>query len=186
MKSRFTCDPWASHTRKASLGPAGMEAWGTSCTVTVETWSSCEAGLILQPWKASSWSRSWKRVWREYNKNKKWIIENRTEPFLSLEHTRVYKVVLWMKKNKTWKLCLTKCAQLLPQLISSEWSLQSGRPSQSTDTETHSSLCWHANWPGLQRCTVTFPPPEGDVVTLLGVTSSSTRAEKEVFSHWHW
>lgn len=68
--------------------------------------------------------------------------------------------------------------QLSPQLISSEWSLQSTRPSQSTETETHSSLCWQANWPGLQRCTVTFPPSEGAVVILLGVTSSSTAEEK--------
>lgn len=74
---------------------------------------------------------------------------------------------------------------LSPQLISSEWSLQSGRPSQSTETETHSSLCLHANWPGLQLCTVTLPPPEGDVVTLLGVTSSSTRAGGKVVSYQH-
>lgn len=71
-----------------------------------------------------------------------------------------------------------------PQLISSESSLQSGRPSQSRESETHSSLCWHANWSGLQRGTTTSPPPEGEMVTLLGVTSSSTRPGRKVDSYY--
>lgn len=84
-------------------------------------------------------------------------------------------VYCWFLKAKESR----KSKLSVPQPISSEWSLQSGRPSQSKDTEMHSSLCWQKNWPGSQRCTVTFPPPEGDVVTLLGVTSSSAKAEEE-------
>lgn len=65
-----------------------------------------------------------------------------------------------------------------PQFISSVWSLQSSRPSQTTAMGTHCSLCWQANWPGWQR----FLPPEGEV-TLLGVTSSSAIQKKKIKGH---
>lgn len=58
MKSRLTRDPWASHTRNATLGSGGMEAWGTCRTVTMKTWSPSGAGLVLQPRRASGWSRT--------------------------------------------------------------------------------------------------------------------------------
>lgn len=68
---------------------------------------------------------------------------------------------------------MNQCVEPSPQFISSEWSLQSGLPSQSTETETHSSLSAHANCPDPQRCTGTLGPLEGDVGTL-GVTGRST------------
>lgn len=67
------------------------------------------------------------------------------------------------------RFMLNQCVEDSPQLASSEWSLQSGLPSQSTETETHSSLCAHANCPDPQGCTGTFGPLEDDV-GKLGVT----------------
>lgn len=55
---RLTCDPGAGHTREATLRAGGVEAWGTCCAVTMETWSPSGAGLVLQPRKASGWSRT--------------------------------------------------------------------------------------------------------------------------------
>lgn len=74
---------------------------------------------------------------------------------------------------------MNQCVEPSPQLISSEWSLQSGLPSQSTETETHSLLSAHAKCPDPQCWTGTLGPLEGDVGTL-GVTGRSTRHMTEL------
>lgn len=47
VQSRVTCDPWAHHTRMASLGTGGMEPRGPGCYITMDTWSSGRNGLVL-------------------------------------------------------------------------------------------------------------------------------------------